>query len=117
MGQRLARAKNKIKVAGIPFRMPEKSELAERLDAVLEAVYAAYSKGWSDPANGQNNLADEAIWLGRLVVDLLPGEAEALGLLALMLFFAIAARRTPGFTGCVCSAVRSGNAALGRRHD
>lgn len=86
MGQRLARAKNKIKVAGIPFRVPERAELGERLDAVLEAIYAAYTKGWNDPANVQNNLAGEAIWLGRLVVELLPREAEALGLLALMLF-------------------------------
>ncbi len=86
MGQRLARAKNKIKVAGIPFRVPERAELGERLDAVLGAIYAAYTKGWNDPANVQNNLADEAIWLGRLIVELLPGEAEALGLLALMLF-------------------------------
>lgn len=86
MGQRLARAKNKIKVAGIPFRVPERSELGERLDAVLEAIYAAYTKGWNDPANVQNNLAEEAIWLGRLIVELLPREAEALGLLALMLF-------------------------------
>jgi RNA polymerase sigma-70 factor (ECF subfamily) len=86
MGQRLARAKNKIKVAGIPFRVPERAELGERLDAVLEAIYAAYTKGWNDPANVQNNLAEEAIWLGRLIVGLLPREAEALGLLALMLF-------------------------------
>ena len=86
MGQRLARAKNKIKVAGIPFRVPERAELGERLDAVLEAIYAAYTKGWNDPANVQNNLAEEAIWLGRLIVELLPQEAEALGLLALMLF-------------------------------
>ncbi len=86
MGQRLARAKNKIKVAGIPFHVPERAELGERLDAVLEAVYAAYTKGWNDPANVQNNLAEEAIWLGRLIVELLPSEAEALGLLALMLF-------------------------------
>ena len=86
MGQRLARAKNKIKVAGIPFRVPERAELGERLDAVLEAIYAAYTKGWNDPANAQNNLAEEAIWLGRLIVELLPLEAEALGLLALMLF-------------------------------
>ena len=64
MGQRLARAKNKIKVAGIPFRVPERAELGERLDAVLEAIYAAYTKGWNDPANVQNNLAEEAIWLG-----------------------------------------------------
>jgi RNA polymerase sigma-70 factor (ECF subfamily) len=86
MGQRLARAKNKIKVAGIPFRVPERAELDERLDAVLEAIYAAYTKGWNDPANVQNNLAGEAIWLGHLIVELLPREAEALGLLALMLF-------------------------------
>jgi RNA polymerase sigma-70 factor (ECF subfamily) len=86
MGQRLARAKNKIKVAGIPFRVPERAELSERLDAVLEAIYAAYTKGWNDPANVQNNLAEEAIWLGRLIVELLPREAEALGLMALMLF-------------------------------
>lgn len=86
MGQRLARAKNKIKVAGIPFRVPERAELGERLDAVLEAIYAAYTKGWNDSANVQNNLASEAIWLGRLIVELLPREAEALGLLALMLF-------------------------------
>jgi RNA polymerase sigma-70 factor (ECF subfamily) len=86
MGQRLARAKNKIKVAGIPFRVPERAELGERLDAVLEAIYAAYTKGWNDPANVQNNLAEEAIWLGRLIVGLMPDEAEALGLLALMLF-------------------------------
>jgi RNA polymerase sigma-70 factor (ECF subfamily) len=86
MGQRLARAKNKIKMAGIPFRVPEQAELGERLDAVLEAIYAAYTKGWNDPANVQNNLAGEAIWLGHLIVELLPREAEALGLLALMLF-------------------------------
>jgi RNA polymerase sigma-70 factor, ECF subfamily len=86
MGQRLARAKNKIKVAGIPFRVPEREELGERLDAVLEAIYAAYTKGWNDPSSVQNNLAEEAIWLGRLIVELLPQEAEALGLLALMLF-------------------------------
>ena len=86
MGQRLARAKNKIKVAGIPFQVPERVKLGERLDAVLEAIYAAYTKGWNDPANVQNNLAEEAIWLGRLIVELLPREAEALGLMALMLF-------------------------------
>ena len=86
MGQRLARAKHKIKVAGIPFRVPSHAELGERLDAVLEAVYAAYAKGWSDPTTAQNNLAEEAIWLGQLIVQLLPKEAEACGLLALMLF-------------------------------
>ena len=88
MGQRLVRAKHKIKQAGIPFRVPERAELRERLDAVLEAIYAAFAEGWSDPAGTEfrrRNLAEEAIWLGRLVATLLPDEPEALGLLALML--------------------------------
>jgi RNA polymerase sigma-70 factor (ECF subfamily) len=88
MGQRLVRAKNKIKQAGIPFRLPERADLRERLDAVLEAIYAAFAEGWSDPAGTEarrRNLADEGIWLGRLVASLLPDEPEALGLLALML--------------------------------
>jgi RNA polymerase sigma-70 factor (ECF subfamily) len=89
MGQRLARAKNKIREAGIPFRVPERAELAGRLDAVLAAIYAAFAEGWSDPAGTEarrRNLAEEGIWLGRLVVSLMPDEPEALGLLALMLF-------------------------------
>ena len=88
MGQRLVRAKAKIRGAGIPFRVPERDELRPRLDAVLEAIYAAYSEGWGDPAGTdphRRNLAGEAIWLGRLVASLLPDEPEALGLLALML--------------------------------
>lgn len=88
MGQRLVRAKTKIKQAGIPFRLPEADELPERLDAVLEAVYAAFTEGWADAAGTdarRRNLAEEGIWLGRLLVALLPDEAEALGLLALML--------------------------------
>src|SRR5256885_5028273 len=88
MGQRLVRAKQKIRQAGIPFRVPERTELHERLDAVLEAIYAAYAEGWSDPAGTdahRRNLAEEAIWLGRLAASLLPDEPEALGLLALML--------------------------------
>jgi RNA polymerase sigma-70 factor (ECF subfamily) len=89
MAQRLVRAKSKIQQAGIPFRVPERSELAPRLDAVLEAIYAAYAEGWSDPDGTEarrRNLAEEAIWLGRLVASLLPEEPEALGLLALMLY-------------------------------
>ncbi len=88
MGQRLVRAKSRIRQAGIPFRVPEQDELPGRLDAVLEAIYAIYAEGWADPAGTQarsRGLAEEAIWLGRLVVSLLPQSAEALGLLSLML--------------------------------
>jgi len=88
MSQRLVRAKTKIREAGIPFRVPDRSQLAERLDGVLEAIYAAYAEGWADPAGTdvrRRNLSEEGIWLGRLVVSLLPAEPEALGLLALML--------------------------------
>jgi len=88
MGQRLVRAKNKIREAGIAFRIPEREELRERLDAVLDAIYAAFAEGWIDPAGtdiARRDLADEAIYLGRLVIALLPAEPEALGLLALML--------------------------------
>ncbi|RUW89152.1 RNA polymerase sigma factor [Mesorhizobium sp. M7A.F.Ca.US.010.02.1.1] len=89
MGQRLVRAKSRIRETGIPFRVPERAELGERLDAVLEAIYAAFAEGWSDPAGTETrrrNLATEGIWLGRLVASLLPEEPEALGLLSLMLF-------------------------------
>jgi RNA polymerase sigma-70 factor, ECF subfamily len=89
MGQRLSRAKAKIRLAGVPFRIPEPEDLPERLGVALEAIYAAFSHGWaeafSDDPRGRN-LADEAIWLGRVVVGLAPAEPEAMGLLALMLY-------------------------------
>lgn len=88
MGQRLVRAKAKIREAGIPFRMPESGEFGERVEAVLDAIYAAFSEGWTDPAGTETRrrqLSEEALWLGRLVASLLPGEPEALGLMALML--------------------------------
>lgn len=88
MGQRLVRAKQKIRQAGVPFRLPEAEELPERLGNVLDAIYAAYAEGWSD-ADGtdvvRRGLAEEAIFLGHLAVELMPDEAEAQGLLALML--------------------------------
>jgi RNA polymerase sigma-70 factor (ECF subfamily) len=89
MGQRLTRAKAKIRLAGVPFKIPEREELPERLGVALEAIYAAFSHGWaeafSDDPRGRN-LAEEAIWLGRVVVSLTPEEPEAMGLLALMLY-------------------------------
>ncbi|MDG0022968.1 DUF6596 domain-containing protein [Trinickia sp. Y13] len=89
MAKRLARAKNKIRDAGVPFTVPEREELGERLSAVLEAVYAVFAEGWTDPIGGdavRQDLAGEALFLGHLLVELLPGEPEALGLLALMLY-------------------------------
>jgi RNA polymerase sigma-70 factor (ECF subfamily) len=88
MGQRLTRAKQKIKEAAIPFKVPERHHLPERLDAVLAAIYAAFAEGWSDSAGAEidrRNLSLEALFLGRLAVSLLPDEPEALGLMALML--------------------------------
>ncbi len=89
MGQRLTRAKTKIRDAGIAFEVPEARELPPRLDAVLEAIYAAYGSGWDDVAGAdprRKGLALEAIDLGRLLRRLLPAEPEVQGLLALMLF-------------------------------
>src|ERR1700733_4386037 len=88
MGQRLVRAKTKIRDAGIRFEIPDERELPERLDAVLEAIYAAFGIGWDDIAGVDQrgrDLAEEAIWLARVLLQLMPGEAEVRGLLALML--------------------------------
>jgi predicted RNA polymerase sigma factor len=88
MGQRLVRAKSKIRQAGIPFGVPEREQLATRLEAVLDAIYAAFSEGWTDPGGTdvvRRDLTEEAFFLARLVTELLPEEPEALGLLALML--------------------------------
>jgi len=88
MGQRLVRVKTKIRDAGIGFEVPETRELPLRLGPVLEAIYAAYGSGWDDVAGAdtrRQGLAEEAIWLGRLVARLVPDEPEAHGLLALML--------------------------------
>ena len=89
MSKRLVRAKIKIREAGIPFRIPEREELGARLDTVLEAIYAAFAEGWIDTAGtdaARRDLTNEAIYLCRVVIELLPSEPEALGLLALMLY-------------------------------
>ena len=89
MGQRLTRAKAKIRDAGLAFELPEAKELPSRIDAVLEAIYAAYGSGWDDVAGAdprRKGLAAEAIDLGRLLVRLMSGDPETMGLLALMLY-------------------------------
>jgi RNA polymerase sigma-70 factor (ECF subfamily) len=89
MGQRLVRAKRKIRDAGVPFAEPDLESAPERLQAVLEAVYAVFTQGWSDPAGADpksRGLVDEALFLGRLIVELLTREPEPKGLLALMLY-------------------------------
>ena len=88
MGKRLVRAKDKIRQAGIPFSIPERKELPGRLETVLDAIYAAFAEGWSDPGASdivRRDLTEEALFLARLLTELLPEQPEALGLLALML--------------------------------
>lgn len=100
MGQRLVRAKAKIRDARLSFELPAEPDLAERLEFVLDAIYAAYGTGWED-AGGTDarykGLADEALYLARVLVRLLPAAAEARGLLALVLYCESRrpARRTP----------------------
>ena len=89
IAKRLARAKQKMRGAGIPFSVPEREEWPARLAAVLEAVYAAYAEGWGDPLGADSlrrDLAGEALFLAQLLVELLPDEPETMGLLALMLY-------------------------------
>jgi RNA polymerase sigma-70 factor, ECF subfamily len=88
MSQRLVRAKNKIRDAGIPFRIPEPPEWNERVTFVLDAIYSAYTTGWEslmDVSSTHQALAGDAIAIGRTLVQLMPDEPEAHGLLALML--------------------------------
>jgi len=101
MGRRLSRAKARIKDTGIAFEVPGQDELGERMGNVLEAIYAAYGQGWDSTGSDdqtRKGLTEEAIWLARVLVELRPDDAEALGLLALMLFCESrrAARRVDG---------------------
>jgi RNA polymerase sigma-70 factor (ECF subfamily) len=87
MAQRIVRGKAKIRAAGIPYRVPEGEDLAERLDSVLSVIYLVFNEGYSPssgPASTRADLSSEAIRLGRLLLQLLP-DSEVMGLLALML--------------------------------
>jgi predicted RNA polymerase sigma factor len=89
MGKRLVRAKEKIRQAAIPFNVPEREQLSSRLGAVLDAIYAAFTEGWTDPGGVdvvRRDLTEEAFFLAGLVAEVLPEQPEALGLLALMLY-------------------------------
>jgi RNA polymerase sigma-70 factor, ECF subfamily len=88
MGQRLVRAKAKLHDAGVPFEIPPPALWPERLAAVLDAIYAAYGVGWTDAVGAdpeRRGLAEEGVWLGRVLAAQAPEEPEALGLLSLML--------------------------------
>ncbi|AWB49180.1 RNA polymerase subunit sigma-70 [Gemmobacter aquarius] len=88
MSQRLVRAKARIRDAGLRFAIPAPDEMPERLGAVLDAIYAAFGQGWDnlDTPDAPEALTGEALWLARLVADLMPQEPEPKGLLALMLY-------------------------------
>jgi len=103
MGQRLVRAKTKTRDGGIRFEIPQERELPQRLDAVLEAIYAAFGIGWDDMAGvdqSGRDLAEEAIWLARVLLQLMPGQAEVHGLLALMLHCEARRAARRGTDGC-----------------
>ena len=89
IGQRLVRAKTKIRQARIAFEIPTADQIPERLEAVLNAIYAAYGNSWEDASGADQRiteLGEEAIWLARVLREQIPDDPEVRGLLALMLY-------------------------------
>ena len=89
LAQRLVRAKQQIRAAGLRFEAPEPAELAPRLQPVLECIYGAFGMATATVAGAESRISDlrrEALWLGQIVCQLSPHSPEALGLLALMQF-------------------------------
>jgi RNA polymerase sigma-70 factor, ECF subfamily len=101
MGQRITRAKNKIKAAHIPYKVPEREDLPLRVSGVLAVLFLVFNEGYLSSGSHQDavrsDLTTEAIRLTRLVGDLLPEDVEVVGLLALMLL--IEARRAARVSG------------------
>ncbi len=120
MSKRLVRVKNKIRAAAIPFRIPDPPERAERVSFVLDAIYSAYTTGWDSLNEAESthlSLAAEAISLGRMLVELMPGEPEARGLLAMMLHCESrqAARFAPGSSSMIWARPRLETPRIPRR--
>ena len=115
MAQRIVRAKRKIAAAGIRYEVPRDADLPARLRSVLATVYLVFNAGYGPPVRAR--LCAEAIRLGRVLVELMPDEGEAIGLLALMLPAGLAPRRPRRRRRAARAAPRPGPLALGRRRD
>ena len=102
MAQRIVRAKRTLAAAEVPFEVPERNELPARLDAVLEVIYLIFNEGYAASAGEEwirPELIEEALRLGRILAELLPGEPEVQGLAALMELQASRSRARTGASG------------------